>query len=132
MGAEPYSYEIEYSEDIKEAMENLKRKVFESGDFRYSEMNPSSIQEALENAMEDGTASILDIFGVSSTHQIGFLSPLSENELNTFFATNKPTLEQIEKSNEFWDSIGRCEARYIVLYEGKIPEKLFIAGYSAD
>ena len=132
MGAEFYSYETEYSEDLGEVFENLRIEVFSSGNFRYSEMNPATIQEAQMNAAEDGTASILDLIGVSEQHQIAFLSPLTPVEYISHFGTTMPNLNNVTESLTFSDSIGRLEARAVVIYEYESPSKLFIAGYSAD
>lgn len=132
MGAEAYSYETEYSEDLNAVFEKLKAEVFSSGNFRFSEMNPSSIQEAQMNAEEEGTASILDLVGVSEHHQIGFMSPLSPDEYKSYFGSLTPSLAVVEDSMKFWDSIGRVEARAVVIFEDEIPAQLFVAGYSAD
>jgi len=132
MGAEPYSYEVEYEEDLEILFRKLQQTVFESKDYRCNIENPSSIQEVLMNADESGTASILDIFGLSESHQIGHLSPLTEKEKTEYFGTLKPSIDQVKKSNLFWDSIGRVEARYLTVYEGETPANIFVAGYSAD
>ena len=132
MGAEPYSYEVEYEEELENLFRKLQQSVFESKDFRCNVDNPSSIQEVLMNADESGTASILDIFGLSDSHQIGHLSPLTEEEKSEYFGTLKPSLGQVKNSNKFWDSIGRVEARYVIIYEGDKPVNIFVAGYSAD
>ena len=132
MGAEPYSYEVEYEEDLEILFRKLQQTVFESKDYRCNIENPSSIQEVLMNADKSGTASILDIFGLSESHQIGHLSPLTEKEKTDYFGTLKPSIDQVKKSNLFWDSIGRVEARYLTVYEGETPANIFVAGYSAD
>ena len=132
MGAEPYSYEMDYEGEMEAVFKKLQQSVFVSKEFRSNVENPASIQEVLMNADESGTASILDIFGLSESHQIGHLSPLSEKEAIDYFGTTKPTLDQIKQSNKFWDSIGRVEARYIIIYDGETPVRIFIAGYSAD
>ncbi len=132
MGAEPYSYEVECEEDLEFLFRKLQQTVFDSKDFRCNVENPSSIQEVLMNADESGTASILDIFGLSESHQIGHLSPLTEGEKVEYFGTLKPSLDQVKESNKFWDSIGRVEARYLAIYDGESPINIFVAGYSAD
>ena len=132
MGAEPYSYEVEYEDELEAVFRKLQQSVFESKEFRCNVDNPSSIQEVLMNADESGTASILDIFGLSENHQIGHLSPLSEKEKTEYFGTLRLSLNQVKNSNEFWDSIGRVEARYVTVYDGETPVNIFVAGYSAD
>ena len=69
--------------------------------------------------------------------------PLSSAELLTLFGTEQPTHPMIESvivddttdsdvSEEFWDSIDRGSARYIVVYEKSQPSEIFFVGYSFD
>ena len=61
MGAEPWQYFVPYEQDTQAALEKLKEREFRAGRFRYSEENPTTIEEAREIADADGTGSILDI-----------------------------------------------------------------------
>ncbi len=132
MGAEAYHYQVDVKDDLNSVFLDLRETVFSTGNYRYSGLNPSTISEALENAEEEGTASILDLAGVSENHQMGHLSPLRVDEYESYFNTNNPTLEQIKGSKEFWASIGRFEARSVVAFKEGSPFKLFIAGFSVD
>jgi hypothetical protein len=61
MGADPWSCRTKYDSDIQRTLDKLRHEVFESGNFGYAEEGPLSIEEALEIAEANGTASILDI-----------------------------------------------------------------------
>ena len=78
MGAEPWEYFVPYEEDIQAALEKLRRREFDAGRFHLSELNPETIEEALENADADGTRSILDISDVSEAPEFCTVCPLSE------------------------------------------------------
>jgi hypothetical protein len=63
--------------------------------------------------------------------------------LLTLFGTEQPTHPLIESvivddttdsetAEEFWDSIDRGSARYIVVYEANRPSEIFFVGYSFD
>lgn len=77
-------------------------------------------------------------------------APIAETDLIAMFGTTRPTKQQVEevllagvtiqagvpnsdrKSDVFWDQIGRGDARYIITYDGDLPDKIFFAGYSFD
>ncbi|MBD2597640.1 hypothetical protein H6G74_25440 [Nostoc spongiaeforme FACHB-130] len=69
-----------------------------------------------------------------------FLLPPAE--LMTLFGTEQPTHEMIESvllgntnpngRNQFWHSIDRGTARYIIVYADNQPSEIFFAGYSFD
>lgn len=68
--------------------------------------------------------------------------PLSPAELLNLFGTEQPTHEMIESiilgnaeseaSDDFWDSIDRGTARYIIVYANNQPSEIFFIGYSFD
>jgi hypothetical protein len=132
MGAEPYHYLVDYQEDIAAALAELRKKVFNSKEFFGSDLNPNTPEEALELTQEEGTKSILDIMSVADEPAICSVSPLSADEMARLFRTQKPTVEAVMESSEFWDSIGRGTARYVVIWEGDVRKKIFFAGYSFD
>jgi len=132
VGAEPYDYTVPYEADIQAALDKLRQQVFASGDFRGSELDPQSPEEALEMTEEEGTASILDIYRISETPDFCCAAPLSAGELNQYFGTEKPTRKQIADSFDFGEDIERGMARYIILYEGDTPKEIYFAGYSFD
>src|SRR5258707_9516919 len=108
MGAHPYYYFIKYQTDIEAALQDLRQREFEAG--RYNPAQPflrfpirphsaapgakhESIYEAIEEAAEDGTRSILDIETVSDWPDFCVASPLSEEDLEGHFGTKHPPKE---------------------------------------
>jgi len=132
MGAEPYQYVVDYEEDIQAALDKLRKQVFESGEFDGAELNPSTPEEALEMAGEGGTRSILDIMAISDEPELCAAAPLSADELEEWFGTQKPTVEMVGESEGFWESIERGTARYVLIHDGDTPRKILFAGYSFD
>ena len=91
MAAHPYWYFVEYKEDLGEALEELRTREFQAG--RYNPANPflmfpvdpnspspgtqhDSIAEAMEDAAEDGTRSILDIQKIADEPDFCVAAPL--------------------------------------------------------
>lgn len=108
-----------------------------------------SIDEALEAAEASGTGSILDIQKISKSPEFLASCALSAKEALALFGTDKPTRQMVEDIiiaegeldhweetgydiDEFWDTIGRGESRYITLYENDQPTEIFFIGYSVD
>ena len=132
MGAEPYWYFVDYEEDIQSALDKLRQQVFEGGAFNGAEFNPSTPEEALEMAEEEGTRSILDIMSIVAQPDFFRAAPWSEAELGTLFGTSKPSAEMVEGNDALWDSLDRGMARYAIIYDGDKPSQIFFAGYSFD
>jgi hypothetical protein len=98
----------------------------------------------LEESSDSGTKSILDMINVSDYPDLCAVCPLSEEELQAIFQTAQPSHEMVEsillkeEGQEgngwelFWESIGRGQGRYIIVYEDAQPTELFFAGYSVD
>ncbi|MBD2593647.1 hypothetical protein H6G74_04795 [Nostoc spongiaeforme FACHB-130] len=142
MGAEPWHYFVPYEENVNFTLQNLRQQEFKAGNYYGSEFNPKSIDEAVANVEPDGTASILDMFEVTDHPQTCAVCPVPTDDLIRWFGTDKPTLqmvqsilveeEQPDTCEEFWDSIGRGEGRYIIIYDEDEPFEIFFAGYSFD
>ena len=132
MGAEPWQYFVPYEQDTQAALEKLKEREFRAGRFRYSEENPTTIEEAREIADADGTGSILDIDGVGDEPDFGVVVPLSAENLVELYGTAQPTHEMIEANLDFYEDIERGQGIYIVVYKGGKPAEIFFAGYSYD
>lgn len=132
MGAEPWGSFAKYDANVQRALDGLRNEVFASGEFRYAEEGPSSIEEALEIADADGTASILDIMQVSEEPNFCCAAPYSAEELKTYFGTEQPTRDDIKQVDEYWEDIERGHARYAVVYSGGKPSEIYFAGCSFD
>jgi hypothetical protein len=147
MGAHPYYYFVQYQPDLDAALQELREREFQAG--RYNPVQPflnfpidanspspgaehDSIDEAREDAAEDGTRSILDIEGISEERNFCVAAPLAEEELEEYFGTIHPTREMILKNMDFLENIDRGQCIYIIAYKGDQPSELFFAGYSFD
>ena len=132
MGAEPYEYFVPYERNIQAALDKLRAEVFQSGAVQRRRYGPRYSRGMLEMADADGTASILDIQRIADHPDYFCAAPLSSKELRQLFGTDKPTRDDVQQSDEFWDSLDRGQARYVVLYEDEQPTELYFAGYSFD
>jgi hypothetical protein len=132
VGAEPYKYTVPYEPDIQSALDKLRRSVFESKEFNGAEFNPPTPEAAFELTDADGTRSILDISRISDQPDFCCAAPLSPEELERYFGTQKPTEVMVRDSHDYWEDIERGMARYVTLYDGDDPKGIYFAGYSFD
>lgn len=132
MGAEPWFNFTNYHSNIQTALENLRNEVFESGDYRYSEEHPASIEEALEIADADGTASILDISHIADEPAFCCAAAFTAEEMRAFFGSETPTRADIEQAEEHWDALERGQARFAIVHSDGKPTEIYFAGYSFD
>lgn len=132
MGAEPWSNFTSYDANTQRALDKLRVEVFTKGEFRYAEERPSTIDEALEIADADGTASVLDIQQISAEPDFCCAAPFSDDELVSYFGSVRPTRADIESTDDFWEDLERGQARYTVVYADNKPAEIFFAGYSFD
>jgi hypothetical protein len=132
VGAEAWEYWVPYDADVGEALRKLRQEVFRSGRYRGSEANPATPEEAFERMGADGTASILDITHVSDEPDFCAVRPLSEEELDRYFGTKRPTREDVENNLEFFDGIERGQGVYTVVYANNKSSAIFFGGYSFD
>ncbi len=147
MGSEPYWYFEEYDGDVDAALQALREREFRAG--RYNPVTPfpefppgpsspspgaqhSSIEEAMENAAEDGTRSILDLDHVSEYPAICAVAPLSASQLQDLYSTTQPTREMVEENMDFLEDVDRGQGVYIILYRDCQPREILLAGYSFD
>jgi hypothetical protein len=132
MGGEFYDYTVPYERDVQAALEKLRRHVFESKKFNGAEFDPPTPEAAFELTDADGTRSILDITRISDEPDYCCAAPLSDEELEHYFGTPKPTAEMVQESDDFVEDLERGMARYVILYEGEEPSAIYFAGYSFD
>jgi hypothetical protein len=132
VGAEPYQYVVPYEPDIEVALDKLRRRVFESKEFNGAELDPPTPEAAFELTGADGTRSILDISRISDQPDFCCAAPLTPEELDRYFGTQKPTEDMVRDQDDFWDNLERGMARYVILFEGDEPKGIYFAGYSFD
>jgi len=147
MGAHPYYYFVEHQPDVEAALQDLRQREFQAGrynpvqpfpDFPVCPDSPSpgakhrSIDEAREDADEDGTRSILDIEAVSDIPGLCVAAPFGKEELERYFGTDHPTKEMVSRRLNFLTTIERGHCIHFTVFEGDQPSELFFAGYSFD
>ena len=132
MGAEPWEYFVPYEPDIQAALDKLRDREFQAGRFRGSELAPATIDEALMNMEDQGTASILDIMHVADEPDFFTVAPLPDDELLDLYETTKPAGDMIRGNRDFYEEIERGQGVYIIVYDGDRPSEIFFAGYSFD
>jgi len=142
-----YYREMLYRPDLEAALQDLRQREFEAG--RYNPAQPfprfpirpdapapgpqhESIYEAIEDAAEEGTRSILDIETVSEWPDFGVASPLSEQDLERYFGTKQPTKEMVSRKLDFLSSMERGHCVYMTVFASGRPSELFFGGYSFD
>jgi len=147
MGVHPYWYFVKHQSDIGAALQELREREFAAG--RYNPVMPfpdfpanphaptpdaqhSSIEEAREDAAEDGTRSILDLDHVSDFPEYCAVAPLDDEVLLDLYGTATPTHEMVEQNMDFLEDVERGQGVYIVLYRDGQPDEIFSAGYSFD
>jgi len=157
MGAEPYWYYVPYEDDKNNALQKLRKREFEAGryypviyagelNFPLDNISDSpapgkeheTIEDAVNEAMESGTGTILDIEMLSDKINYSAAYILNEDELRKYFGTDKPTREIVdEKIWDYWEyvsnsfgvrGVGLC----ITVYKDGTPSELYFGGYSYD
>jgi hypothetical protein len=149
MGAEPYWYFEKFDPDLTAVLNALREREFEAG--RYNPVIPflsklfplsanspapgrqhESIEDAFEEAAEDGTRSILDLYQIGDKPDFCTAAPLRPKTLKKLYGTEHPTRAMVEQNRGFFDNIERGHGIYIILYKDGKPDEICFAGYSFD
>ena len=149
MGASQWDYYVPHQEDLNSALQQLRREVFEAGEYYWvngadwrpeeeREPRPQTLEELWEVELthEAGTHSILDVFlvlGPDDTldHYANFVEPVTAEEALELLGTEELTRAHVKDFDVFpqerW--VGRCA----VLHddEGK-PQEIRFWGHSGD
>ena len=136
MGADQFTYTVDYEGDPSASLQKLRQSVFDSGEFNCSDNGYASIEEIFmdfELMEAGGTGTIIDITSIGETPDIGTAIPMSEEEQKDVFGTTRPREEDLEKGAEYFMRLARGHCRYILLYddEGE-PTKIHFCGFSWD
>jgi hypothetical protein len=147
VGASEWDYYVPYQEDLDAALQQLRRQVFEAGDYYWvngadwrpeekREPRPQTLEKLWENELvwETGTHSILDIsrvLGPDDTPDYGTVKPVTAEEARELLGTDKLARSHVKDFDVFPRSrwIGRCA----VLHDnqGK-PQEIYFWGHSGD
>jgi hypothetical protein len=151
MGASAWEYFVPYQEDLNQALHDLRRRVFDTGEFWWygdSEHLPPServprpgrLEDLFEDeyAREEGTHSILDVFRVLDPGQQrdwfdqGTIIPATVDEVRAATGTARPTRVDASVLDDKLDRarwVGRCA----VLYDQQgNPTEIVFWGHSGD
>ena len=148
MGSRAYAYVVPYQPDFQRALDELRQREFEEGMYypimatppRFVEdglaVGPGrqhrTIDEARIAAGATGTRSILDIENVGNKAEFGVARRLTDEELEEYLGTTKPTRSQV-LDNLPTHEIERGEAVCVTIYsETGEPVAIFFCGYSCD
>jgi hypothetical protein len=149
MGAEPYWYFEKYNGNVDATLQVLRQREFKAGRYHPVIMFPSelfpigphspapgaqhaSIEDAMEDAAEEGTRSILDLDHVSDEPEFCAVAPLPNEMLDELYGTTQPSRAMVEPNMDFLEDIERGQGVYIILYNDGKPEEICFAGYSFD
>ena len=149
MGGHPYWYFVPHEDDAQAALDRLRARELAAGryypvlsDIKFAEpgfaaqtpgAQHATIEEAMEDAAETGTRSILDIASVGDERDFCTAARLGDDELRARLGTPQPTREQILAGLlRVLEGIERGKAVYAAVYRDGAPAELFFAGYSYD
>lgn len=150
MGASGWMYMVPYQDDLKAALDSLRRRVFAEGEFVSPADEGLAEPESVDDLLEQdyyaefmgtcGTHSIIDVLDVvlaeAEDQDYGTIRPLTEDETWLLFGTSRPSRADFDAVNDdvLYDRVtaGRWTGRAVVLWaEGK-PSEIAFWGYSGD
>lgn len=137
MGHSCWSYFVPFQEDIATALEELREQAFVHRAYVWNgDTEPTSIEELIEWAGENGTESIIDMNGgVVDSPDFAAVAQLSANLYQELFGTIQPTHEQVEEmlsSGELHAVCRSWEGIFIVVYSEEYPAEICFVGCSGD
>jgi len=88
--------------------------------------------QALSCLSSGGTASVLDIDGISEELEAGKVTPLTFAELVALYGTDQPTHAMTEQNDDLYYDLGPGEAICFIIYRDGRPDEILFAGHSYD
>jgi hypothetical protein len=149
MGASGWEYLVPYQADLQAALDDLRRQVFESGDYispvRRGLPAPESVEDLVEQERyqqfwEEGTHTIIDVLTVvpydMGEQDYATVCAFTDEEYEDYFGTTRPTHADWERFRDdplFEEYVaGRWTGRLMVLWAGDAPSEIAFWGYSGD
>lgn len=148
MGASGWSYYVEYQPDLGQALNELRAKVFEEGDYWWAEpcefgksakdfLNRPRTEEELwssEAVQESGTHSILDMHEMvrpCGNPDHGTVEPVSEAEALRSVGVARLTRAHVERMADLAERrwFGRCA---VLHDDAGLPSEIYFWGFSGD
>ncbi|MFI1355184.1 hypothetical protein ACH4TV_16680 [Streptomyces sp. NPDC020898] len=149
MGASEWDYYVPYQEDLNAALQQLRREVFEAGEYYWvngADWRPAEEREPrprtlealweVELVHEAGTHSILDVFLVlgpddAPDYYANLVEPVTDEEALELLGTEKLTRAHVKDFDVFprerW--VGPCAVLHDA--DGK-PQEIRFCGHSGD
>lgn len=153
MGASCWSYVVEYVEDPQVMLDELHKTVLAEGNYYWCQPEtpkPATFKQLHrlyrdpENELvaTNGTHSILDVFRLfpaGSPDDYGTLVPLTPEQVQEAFGTDKPSQGEFEIAygnnsveKRLDEDIQRWSGRFTPLFQDGIPSHLAVWGVSGD
>lgn len=149
MGAETWTITAAWRENVEEVLAETRAKVFREGTYQPIWRREFATLEELDAFFQaepevdeegmvcldgvGGTASILDIRGVSDVVEPGCTAPPSDERLLAVFGTRTPTLANVpEQCWPLFDDLDRGASYYVVGYEAGAPAAIVFLGLTWD
>jgi hypothetical protein len=149
MTGRPYWYLVPYDEDLQGVLDALRDREFAAGrynpvmprlDFvepgfsrQYRKAQHDSIEDAIMDAGEEGTRSILDLHTVDTRPNFGVAAPLPRAALLELYRTERPTQKAVRSNKDFLRWAAPAQGIYIVVCdEHGEPNEVLFAGRSFD
>ncbi|WP_406395893.1 hypothetical protein [Streptomyces sp. NBC_00887] len=147
MGASSWDYSVPYQEDLNAALQQLRREVFDAGDYYWvnggdwlpeeeREPRPRTLEELWQDELvqEAGTHSILDVLeviGPDDTPDHRTVEPVLAEEARELLGTDTLTRAHVKDFDVFPRSrwVGRCA---VLHDEQGRPHEICFWGHSGD
>jgi hypothetical protein len=143
----PYWYLVPYDEEIQIALDMLREREFRAGrynpvlpriDFvepgfsrQYRAAQHDSIEDAIMDAGEEGTRSILDIHTVGARADFGIAAPLPNAAMMELYRTDRPREKAVRSNKDFLRWAAPAQCIYIVIFDDEMePVQILFAGRS--
>jgi hypothetical protein len=102
--------------------------------WRAARSEPDDPDTLLAAQPYSGTHSVIDMTGVADTPDYNKVAPVTDELLDTMFATRTPSTDAVAAAvaEGKLDLYGRWRGTYIVGYQNGVPEVIFFVGHSGD
>lgn len=135
MAAQPYWYLVPWEEEPQDALDLLRQREFEAGrynpvmtrlDFvepafskQYRKAQHDSIEDAIMDAGEEGTRSILDIHQIGERADFGVAAPMPRAALLELYGTERPTMDAVRANKDFLRWAAPAQCIYLTVHDAK-------------
>ena len=150
MGASGWEYLVPYQADLQAALNDLRRRVFESGDYvspvTWGLVAPESVEALAQQEYywqfmgENGTHSIIDVLTVvpyeMGEQEFGTVCAFTDEEYEDYFGSTRPARADWDRFRDdplLHEYVAeRWTGRAMVLWADDAPSEIAFWGYSGD